>query len=232
MTDNRQQGPARPRRGRRVAFAAAAGLGLGLLAAGPAAANTTIGEYPLTTQSSCVPQAKRCFAVGKVTGFMVQVGGRRNQYRVPRSGRIVSWGLTVGKPAKKDIAFFDKTFAPNPSARLAVVRELKSKRGTYRLVGQSGTVQLKPFFGMQPAFGISSPIRVRRGDMIALSVITWAPAFKVNLADSYAWRADRARRDCEKVTQGSAHTKRNSKKRYQCLFRQARLLYHAELDPS
>lgn len=205
-------------------------IAVGLCLALPAGANTTVGQYSISTQPSCVPKAKRCFVIGKVTGFMSQVAGK-SRYVVRRSGRIVSWGLTVGKPAKKDITFFDKTFGSNPSARLAVLRLVK-KTGRYRLIGQSNTVALKSFYGMQPTFGLGTPIRVKKGDVLGLTVPTWAPVFRTGLADSNVWRANRSRANCAKVTKGRPQTKRNSKFPYQCTFRTARLLYHAELDPS
>lgn len=212
-----------------VALAAGAMLILASGAAFPAAQKPrVINPVPATDLSSCQPKPKDCIVIGRVTGFQVQVGTRNATTSVPANGKIVSWGITLGDPGKHK-SFFDGVFGEGASARLATLRPLKSRPGRYRLLGESETTNLEPFFGSSPAFQLSRSLRVREGDVVALTVPTWVPAFAVNQPNADAWRADRSRHKCNDVKKGTIHKKGD--RPYECLFRTAQLLYSAVFLP-
>lgn len=212
-----------------ITLAAGATLILASGAAFPAAQKPrVINPLPVTEAASCQPKPKDCTVIGRVTGFQVQVGTNRSSTSMPANGKIVSWGITLGDPGKHQ-SFFDGVFGKGASARLATLRPLKSKPGRYRLLGESETVNLEPFFGSSPAFQLGRPLRVREDDVVGLTIPTWAPAFAVNQPNADAWRADRSRRKCNKVKKGTIHKKGD--RPYECLFRTAELLYYAVLVP-
>jgi len=73
-------------------------------------------------------------------------------------------------------------------------------------------------------------LRVRRGDIVGLTIPTWAPAFAQDLSARNAWRASREPGRCTNTTdvrQGKAQQKVGKRAVYGCLYTTARLLYTA-----
>ena len=61
---------------------------------------------------------------------------------VPRDGRIVAWTISLGKPGKKQQAFFKKSLGGASPAGITVVRP--GERCFGRVLGQSPLVPLPP----------------------------------------------------------------------------------------
>lgn len=203
-----------------------------VVVSGAEAKIVTYGQFPYNVQPSCEPKPKNCTVVGKTTGFMARAGTRRGPYIVDvKKGEIISWGMAMGLPGKW-VDFFNDIFGERSRVRLAVLRKSKSNEGggnRYRLMRQSATVEVTTYYGSSPAFALDDPLPVSEGDVIALTVFTWAPAFRVNLPSSYSWRSDRKRGSCSNVRKGVTHTKQNTTRPYQCLYRTAQLLYYADV---
>ena len=71
-----------------------------------------------------------------------------------------------------------------------------------------------------------------KGDIVGLTVPTWAPAFAQGLPSDNAWRASRAPGKCTNSTdvrQGQTQTKIGTGAIYGCRYSTARLLYTATL---
>ena len=72
---------------------------------------------------------------------------------------------------------------------------------------------------------------VRKGQTVALTVPTWAPAFNGKLGTDMAWRSSRSSKSCNGTTQ-AAQQRVKSQHPYQCFYRSARLLYSVTLVPT
>lgn len=168
-----------------------------------------------------------CQAVGSVTGFQVATDQSKLPFRVPRRGRIKAWTMTLAQPTNRQRAFFNGFFGTPPEARLAILRRVPGTRPPrYNLRRQSRTRVLSPYLGQTVKFGAS--LRVQKGDIVGLTIPTWAPAFAQDLSVRNAWRASREPGTCRNATdirQGSAHQRVNRRATYGCLYRTARLLY-------
>ena len=70
------------------------------------------------------------------------------------------------------------------------------------------------------------------GDLIALTVPTWAPALQVGLTGDTSWRASRDDKKCKDNTTQTAQMNVGDKQVYYCLYRTARLVYTATLVTS
>jgi len=196
---------------------------------GAPAAHATITEIGPKPGTPGTPQCPaECIAVTKTTGYQAKIGPDRGLYAVPRDGRIVAWTLQLGKPGKKQTAFFDKNFGGPASAGIAVLRP--GKRLFSRTVALSPIVPLQPWFGQTVQFPLETSIPVRKGQVIALNVPTWAPALAANLGGDTSWRASRkeACRDTA-TTQLDTTQQLNEVEQYRCLYRTARLTYSATL---
>ena len=213
--------------------------------------------------------ARACIAEGKVTGFQVfQKGTRGKNFIVPfGKGKVVAWSIQLSNPTGKDSQrygpaqrpYFNKLFGTPSKARISILRKIKSGPKyppRYKLIRASGTQLLNRYFGTEIKFAIK-PLNVIRGDIVALTIPTWAPAFWVPYACSAAtngglvnpsrcanarkyntWRGSRAPGLCgigtdafdrpnEALQKSHPQQKVNSTKRYGCYYDAGRLLYKA-----
>ena len=79
----------------------------------------------------------------------------------------------------------------------------------------------------RPCSSRSTPLDVKNGQIIALTVPTWAPALTQLLKDGSSWRASRANR-CDNTETQTAQTRMQQRTQYRCRYR-ARLTYSATL---
>jgi hypothetical protein len=193
----------------------------------PAAAWAGVKEIGLTPAPRPFPSCPAdCQAIGRVTGFQVQQGARKNPYQATRDGKVVGFSVTLGKPTAKQTRFFNDLFGGSPRAQISILRPAKTRR-RHRLTGQSEVFDLEPYLGSRPTFALARPLSVKKGYVIALTVPTWAPAFSVNLSKDEAWRSSRNPGACDDVQQAAAHERRDTVRTYRCFYRTARLLYTA-----
>ncbi|MEA2298217.1 MAG: hypothetical protein QOF77_1153 [Solirubrobacteraceae bacterium] len=202
----------------------------------PGVALGTLNELGLTatqlaqtkpTQPTPSCPANPCLAVSRTTGVQVKVGPEKSVVTVPRDGTIVAWSITLGNPGKKQIAFFDANEGGPSSAGLAILRG--GNKLQYRLLAQSPIVALQPFFGMTAQFALAQTIPVKKGNVVALTVPTWAPALALGFGNDVSWRASRPKGKCSDTTTQTTHTNVGSVVQYICLYRTARLTYSATL---
>jgi hypothetical protein len=174
-----------------------------------------------------------CLAVTRTTGFQLVLGGHRNAFVAPRDGRIVAFTIALGSPTTTQIAFFDKNSGGTSSARIAILRPVKSaQRGVvlYKLNAQSDPFALTQYFGQTVQIPLYTSLLVRKGYVVALSVDTWAPALAVNgLDNTFAWRASRVKPCSTNPESQSPHVTPGTVRQYFCTYRPARLTYSATL---
>lgn len=220
----------RPMRRSLLALALATALAL----AAPAAASAVVFEMgsgaPAAT-SSC--PADPCFAATRVTGYVGGYDGRRAEpFWIGRSGRVIAFTVTLGKPTKDQVSFFTNRYGGPPQVQLTILRggATRATRSFNTVVAQSGVYRVDRYLGSRPTFVLDMPLRVRRGNRVALTVPTWAPAFATGLAQTNWWRASRARR-CKDPTQRAAQLTVGDMRRYACSYQGERLLYTATFVP-
>src|SRR6478609_1841699 len=206
---------------------------LALALALPAVAPATLAEVgviPPTTSPETVPScpASPCLAVSRTTGFQLKVAKNTTLMTVPRSGSIVAWTIMLGKPNATQIKFFNANEGGAAEAGIAVLRAQKPKL-TWKLIASSPTVKLQPYFGKTAQFPLERTIAVKKGDVVAMTVPTWAPALALGFGKDTSWRASRARSQCASTSAQSTHTSVGSSVQYFCLYQTARLTYSATL---
>jgi hypothetical protein len=186
-------------------------------------------------QTSSVPDPScpelPCQAIGSVTGFQVDNGQTRLPFLVPHDGTIKAWTLTLAQPTGSQRSFFNGFFGTPPEARLAILRRVGGTNPPrYTLRSQGSIKVLSPYLGQTVEF--SSNLKVEKGDIIGLTVPTWAPAFAQNLNAGNVWRASREPETCKNATdirQGEPQQKIGRRATYGCKYTTARLLYTATL---
>lgn len=212
------------------------------VALGPAGAqspNTIILGAAPPADASCPAD---CLVEAEVTGFQTSIGKIRNPFVVPSAGNVVAWSIKLGKPRKPDRRSFTEEFGASV-ARLAVLRQVpgRSDPPRYKLLRQSPVEQLAPFFGSTTTFTLTTPLAAKRGDVVALTIPSWAPAFAVNQSNATKWVASRRRTKkrggCAdddgraNIDAGAPHVKKGTQRPYGCVYEGARLLYSATFLP-
>ena len=188
-----------------------------------------IGKADPPATASC--PTRPCLAVSRTTGYQAKVGATRGLMTIPADGRIVAWTIGLGRPGKKQTAFFDSKLGGPASAQITILNPRSKLRS--RAVGQGEPQKLAPYFGSTVQFPLKTTIPVKKGWVVALSVPTWAPALAVGLPGDTSWRASRGKGKCEDTGSQTAQTGSNQLAQYFCLYRTARLTYSATLvtDP-
>ena len=219
------------------AVAAVLLVALAVLAGGATAAKidqTTVilGETSTVPDPSC-PELP-CQAVGSVTGFQVNNGQSSLPFLVRNDGTIKAWTLTLAQPTNSQRSFFNGFFGTPPEARLAILRRVPGTNPPrYNLRRQGAIKVLSPYLGQTVRFG--SNLKVERGDIVGITVPTWAPAFAQNLPANNVWRASRAPGTCTNSTdirQGEPLQTVGKRATFGCKYSTARLLYTATLVES
>ncbi|HEX5713641.1 MAG TPA: hypothetical protein VFX85_10040 [Solirubrobacterales bacterium] len=236
-----------------VALGAAACLLAALIAAiHPGAADSAplrvvvLGQTAETPPASCPGkivdnvEVTPCRVEGHVTGFQAIADGIPRPFEAPFEGKIVAWSITLAKPStvetdttSNEVGFFDEFLGRPSQARLAVLRPVEdTKPPKYTLVRQSPLETLNPYFGTTPVFALEHPLTVLQGQVVALTIPTWAPMFAFNVDADNTWRGSRLPEHCaskEDIQEGNPQQGVGKTKTYGCYYSNARLLYTATL---
>lgn len=240
------------RRPAALALALAACLAIVFAAFSPGSASsapltvTVLGQTAETPPASCPGkivnnvEVKPCRVEGHVTGFQSIAGGIARPYEAPYEGKIVAWSITLAKPSAKEtetttdeIGFFDEFLGEPSEARIGILKPVEGTNPPkYTLVRQSPLQVLNPYFGTTPVFALKRPLTVLQGQVVALTVPTWAPMFAFNVSSENTWRGSRLPEHCsskEDIQGGHPQQGIGKTKTYGCYYSNARLLYTATL---
>ncbi len=206
----------------------------------------TLGQTAEMPKASCpgkmvneVP-IKSCKVEGHITGFQAVADGVAKPFEVPFDGKIVAWSITLSRPSTKEtdtttneVAFFNEFLGKPSEARIGILRPIEgSKPPQYKLVRQSPIEILNPYFGSTPIFALDHPLTVLKGQVVALTIPTWAPMFAFEVSAENTWRGSRLPEHCvskEDIQGGHPQQGVGKTKTYGCYYSNARLLYTATL---
>jgi len=206
----------------------------------------TLGQTPETPPASCPgkivngQEITPCRVEGHVTGFQSIADGIPRPFEAPFEGKNVAWSITLSKPSTvetktttDETGFFNDFFGTPSEARIGVLRPVEdSKPPQYKLVRQSPIEVLNPYFGSTPVFALDHPLTVLKGQVVALTVPTWAPMFAFNVSADNTWRGSRLPEHCiarDDIQGGHPQQGVGKVKTYGCYYSNARLLYTATL---
>lgn len=199
----------------------------------------TLGEAK-KANASCPDD---CLVEARVTGFQTAIGKQSvSPFVAPSDGRITAWSIKLGKPGKRDRRLFNDAFGA-PKARIGVLRLVEGSASPpkYKLLRQSPIEPLGDLFGQTTTFALDTHLPIKSGEIVALTIKTWAPAFAVGQGARSTWTASRnatkKRGRCTdsegraNVKAGAPQVKKGSTRPYGCNYNKARLLYSARFQP-
>ncbi len=210
-------------------------------ASGTSGTSGATGATGVTVNTSPIPQCPGsgatdpCVAVTQTTGFQVKVGADRSLATIPRSGSIVAWTISLGAPTAGQTTFFNTNEGGPAQAGIAILKA--GKHLEYTLVAQSPTQQLLPYFGETAEFPLATSIPVKAGEILALTVPTWAPVLALHDVSGHkygkyvSWRSSRQKsnKGCSTTSTQTAQQTAHSTVQYSCLYQGVRLTYSALL---
>ncbi len=247
MTGTSESTTGQRRRARQaLAFAAlcAALVCLSVVSLAGARDAKVLGNTKHTPKPDCPRDTTRhpCEGIGSVTGFPLVADGEKRPMNVRRDGRLVAWAIDLSKPKESQRDFFgglfeSDRFGQTPTARIAVIKH--KRRHRYKLLRQSPVVKLSGALGRKQVFTLDKPLRIRKGQVVALTVPTWSSNFASHInRRKNRWRASRSRRNCAPrssdmgavrrfARKSRPHQRTGSVRGYGCDYTSARLLYWA-----
>jgi hypothetical protein len=195
----------------------------------PTSASATTQRLGTAAASSPSPSPScpglPCQALTRTTGFQAAIGGAHNAMVVGHAGRVVSWTITVSKPNADEVSFFDKLTGGPPQAALVTLRQGSNYR--FRVIGVTPIVALTALFGQTKVITLATPLPVLPGEVLGLSVSTWAPVLELGQPSETAWRASRAHGNCADVTTPTYEIAPGGLGRFECVYRNGLLTYGA-----
>jgi hypothetical protein len=171
--------------------------------AGATAAEISITNSGVVSQPSC--PVSPCAVISRTTAIQVDDGGVHGPFKIVRDGSIRSWSVTLALPSTGEIHYFDKHEGGTARAALAVLRH----------------------FGTTASVPLADPIRVVKGDVLALAVPTWLPALALAYPATTSWRASRSSSQCTDVAIQTMQSLVGSAAVYGCLYQTALITYGA-----
>jgi hypothetical protein len=184
-----------------------------LVLVAPGAASAQIVELGQTTSApviapSCPTNvaASSCdIILTHTTAIQSLTSGVLNPTKVKSAGWIVAFTVGLSKlstDAKTELGYLhglDTAYGGTPQLALTVLKPGANNK--YTVVAQSGTYHLIPFLGqvlqqplsLPPSFTAMTALPVKPGEVIGLTVPTWAPILSYNLtASKYTYRQSRS----------------------------------------
>lgn len=181
-----------------------AGIGACLFGFVAASAGADVVELGVTATKVIAPAcpknatAAQCTIIlTQVTGLETLRDGRAYPTTIHRSGEIVAWTIGLSrlssndKTALSDIRYLDHTYGGTTQAAITVLAPQRGKF-TWKVVAEGPIEHLQPYLGNVVQFPLATPLQVKAGDVVALTVPTWAPVLSIDLSSSqFAYRQSR-----------------------------------------
>ena len=175
-----------------------------------------------------------------MTGFQSMASGVDQPYEAPFDGKVVAWSITLRVPPARtptttadEVGFFDGLLGRPSEARIGILRPVEgTKPPKFTLVRQSPIQILNHYFGSKVVVALDHPLTVLSGQIVALTVPTWAPMFAFNVSGENTWRAAARPTTAgkrEDIPGGHPQQGVGKTKTYGCFYSKARLLYTATL---
>ncbi len=232
---------------KRIALAILAALPIAAVVAPGSAAAQMIELGSSTTVPVVAPSCPSSSAstscliiLERTTALQTVTDGQINPTKVTKAGWIVAFtvGLSnLSSDPKTELGYLkglDHQYGGTPQLILTVLKP--GKRNTYTVVAQSGTYHLIPFLGqvlqqplsLPPTFTTFTALPVQPGDVIGLTVPTWAPILTYNLAPTkYSYRQSRTQNCLHSAGSQTAQLTIGQTQGYGCDYTGTRVEYTA-----
>jgi hypothetical protein len=228
-------------------FSLVTAASLAVLATTQASALATTVELGQTKTPITAPACPKgvspsqCFIILTRTTAIQTVGdGVSHPTKVTKAGWIVAFTLGLSNLSTKSttersyLHTLDQAYGGTPQIALTVLKPGPNNR--YTVAAQSATFHLIPFLGqvlqepisLPPNFTSFTALPVKPGELIGVSVPTWAPVLSYNLSTTkFAYRQSRTANCKSAAGTQTAQTTVGATARYLCNYTGTRVEYSA-----
>jgi hypothetical protein len=226
----------------KLSYLVAACATCALMALVPAVASATVIELGATKSPIIAPTCPTNVApsactivLTRVTAYETVRDGVVYPTRVKTAGRIVAFTIGLSRlfsnttQATNAVHQLDTTYGGTTQVALTVLAPVgASKLLEWKVVAESPIFHVQPYLGEVVQFPLNASLPVSKGDVIGLTVPTWAPVLSIDLASkSFAYRQSRTA-NCAKppgTTQAQVSISQTAK--YSCNYPGTRAEYSA-----
>ncbi|MEA2158259.1 MAG: hypothetical protein QOD66_639 [Solirubrobacteraceae bacterium] len=184
---------------------------------------------PTVTASNCT------IILTQVTALATIRDGVAYPTTVTKAGKIVAFSLGLSRldknltTAKNDVHFLDTTYGGTARAGITILKLVgKKSLRRWKVMAQSPIYHLQPYLGTVVQFPLDTSIPVTPGEVVALTVPTWAPVLSFNLPTTkFAYRQSRASNCNHPAATTQTQTTIGASTRYVCDYPGTRVEYSA-----
>lgn len=213
-----------------------------LLALTPTGAFAQITELGATKTPLVAPTCPKGATGSSCTIILTQVtaletvrDGVSYPTTVKKAGYLVAWTVGLSRlssnnqTAHSAVHYLDSTYGGNSEAAVSVLKAVGSKSlHRWEVVAQSPVVHLQPWLGYVVQFPLITPLAVKAGELVALTVPTWAPVLSIDLpTGSFAYRQSRSANCTKPAVTEQAQEAIGDTAPYLCNYPGTRLEYSA-----
>ncbi len=170
----------------------------------------------------------------QVTAMAIARDGVAYPSTVKKAGILVAFTLGVSAlssnatTVKTDVTNLDAHYGGPAEAEVAVLRPIRMKTNSWQVAAQSQPFDLEPVLGQVVQFPLGAPLPLVPGEVVALTVPTWAPvlSFALTPATKFAYRQSRAT-GCTTTPLGFAQAVIGNRAQYGCGYTGTRVEYSA-----
>lgn len=154
---------------------------------------------------------------------------------VTQPGLIVAWTVGLSRLSTSSSAthtaihYLDTTYGGTTQAGISVLAPVgATSLRQWRVVGSSPIIHLQPYLGYVVQFPLTTPLAVVAGDVVALTVRTWAPVLSFDLTPSkFAYRQSRSTNCANPAATSQAQLTIGQTAKYACDYPGTRVEYAA-----
>lgn len=213
----------------------------------PSAASAQIVELGKTSSPIVAPSCPsgvspaQCYIIlTRTTAVQTVADGVLNPTRVKKPGWIVAFTVGLSRlstSAKTETSYLhtlNKAYGGPPQLALTVLKPGPKNR--YTVAASSGVYHVTPFLGqvlqepmsLPPTFSALTALPVKPGEVVGLTVPTWAPVLSYNLTPSkFVYRQSRMANCKNAAGSETAQSTPGSTTRYLCNYTGTRVEYTA-----
>ncbi len=166
------------------------------------------------------------------TGFQAKVGTTKNFTTIPSTGHIVAWTLPLAAVSASQVEKVNARYGGAP--KVAVVVLAPQGKSVFKVVQKGPLVDVSKYLGTTPTFALPTALPVKKGQVVGITVPTWAPVIQLGLGADTSWRSTRPVKDVvqdnfasQRALVGNATTGS-----FAALYQRARLTYSATFVPA
>jgi hypothetical protein len=204
--------------------------------AAPSAASAAVSEIaPLGTTAAGCPgfTDNECLiVVVRQTGFQAKVGTTSGFSTAPSNGTVVGWSISLAGVAADKLKNVSANYGGAPRAAVVILAPLGKSQ--FKVVQKGPLVDLTDYLGTTPTFALPTALPIKKGQVVGITVPTWAPMLATGLGADTSWRSSKPLKE---VVAKEYRTQRalvgdSVQGSFAALYQRARMAYSAVFIPT